>query len=262
MDVRPDPRLPSPEIAKKCHKGRRTVCTTKYHTECTTQQVQQTMQEDYPKCQVEMVEKCPEHNQVSTSSNRFDKCRRVPAMRCKIEKRTVVKTKPESKCSRVPRQFCRKEDCDENAEDEDTNNCYYRNQVVNEVVPEEKCSLIPKQMCHSVTEPAAAAAGTERRLKKRATSEGPLAFLRRHYLNRHRQKTPTLPRRSRNFIGGGKVRQQVCKTVPEQICEKKRVNPRVVEKEMLKKFCREPRSYYDRILVAKLKQRQESTYDP
>merc|ERR1719412_2304569 len=112
MDVRPDPRLPSPEIAKKCHKGRRTVCTTKYHTECTTQQVQQTMQEDYPKCQVEMVEKCPEKNQVST--NRFDKCRRVPAMRCKIEKRTVVKTKPESKCSRVPRQFCRKEDCEEN----------------------------------------------------------------------------------------------------------------------------------------------------
>lgn len=77
LDVRPNPRLPSPQIAKKCHKGRRTVCTTKYHTECTTQQVcissfsvdifetksfifqvQQTMQEDHPKCQVEMVEKC------------------------------------------------------------------------------------------------------------------------------------------------------------------------------------------------------------
>ena len=32
LDVRPNPRLPSPQIAKKCHKGRRTVCTTKYHT--------------------------------------------------------------------------------------------------------------------------------------------------------------------------------------------------------------------------------------
>ena len=62
LDVRPDPRLPSPSIAKKCHKGRRTVCTTKYHTECITQQVQQTMQEDHPKCQVEMVEKCSETN--------------------------------------------------------------------------------------------------------------------------------------------------------------------------------------------------------
>ena len=63
LDVRPNPRLPSPQIAKKCHKGRRTVCTTKYHTECTTQQVQQTMQEDHPKCQVEMVERCPAENE-------------------------------------------------------------------------------------------------------------------------------------------------------------------------------------------------------
>ena len=64
LDVRPDPTLPlSPKIAKKCHKGRRTVCSTKYHTECTTQQVQQTMQEDHPKCQVEMVEKCTVENE-------------------------------------------------------------------------------------------------------------------------------------------------------------------------------------------------------
>ena len=130
---------------------------------------------------------------------------------------------------------------------------------VNEVVPEEKCSLIPKQMCHSVTEEPET---EQRRLKKRATSpaaENPLSFLRRHYLNQHRQSGPsTLARRSRNFNETAKKVQQVCKTVPEQICEKKRVNPRVVEKEMVKKFCREPRSFYDRILVAKLKQKSSS----
>ena len=40
LDVRPNPRLPSPQIAKKCHKGRRTVCTTKYHTGCPIVQPQ------------------------------------------------------------------------------------------------------------------------------------------------------------------------------------------------------------------------------
>ena len=34
-------------------------CPPQSHAECTTQQVQQTMQEDHPKCQVEMVERCP-----------------------------------------------------------------------------------------------------------------------------------------------------------------------------------------------------------
>ena len=60
-----------------------------------------------------------------------------------------------------------------------------------------------------------------------------------------------LPRKSRNFQN--EITQQVCTTVPEQVCEKKRVNPRVVEKKMVKKFCRQPKSYFDRLLVAKLK---------
>lgn len=60
LDIRPNPRLTSPQIKKQCHKGKRMVCNTKYQTECTTQQIQQTMEEDHPKCQVEMVEKCPE----------------------------------------------------------------------------------------------------------------------------------------------------------------------------------------------------------
>jgi hypothetical protein len=44
---------------------------------------------------------------------------------------------------------------------------------------------------------------------------------------------------------------------PEQVCEKKRVNPRVVEKKMMKKFCRKPKreSYFDQYLLAKLQRR-------
>jgi len=259
LDVRPNPRLPSPQIAKKCHKGRRTVCTTKYHTECTTQQVQQTMQEDHPKCQVEMVERCPAENEQR-------KCRRVPAMRCKIEKRTVVKTKPESKCSRVPRQFCRKEDCNKSDEEENLfnndPNCYYRNQIVNEILPEEKCSLIPKQMCHPVVN----GENTDSLRKKRsADNNNPLAMLRRHYLSRSTQNSQMLPRKSRNFNQKitttspppQSTTKQVCKMSPEQVCEKKRVNPRVVEKKMMKRFCRQPKknSYFDQYLVAKLRSR-------
>ena len=50
---------------------------------------------------------------------------------------------------------------------------------------------------------------------------------------------------------------QVCKMTPEQVCEKKRVNPRVVEKKMMKKFCRKPKkeSYFDQYLMAKLQKR-------
>ena len=132
---------------------------------------------------------------------------------------------------------------------------------VNEIVPEEKCSLRPKQMCHSVTEEP-----YRQRARRSAQPESPLAFLRRHYLSRRNQQKngQMLPRRSRNFLETTtttttteKPRQmrQICKMVPEQECEKKRVNPRVVEKQMMKKFCRQPRksSYVDQLLVARLK---------
>lgn len=306
LDVRPNPRLTSPpQIKKQCHNGKRMVCTTKYHTECTTQQIQQTMEEDHPKCQVEMVEKCPED-----SNRKKSACTKVPAMRCRIEKRTVVKTKPESKCSRIPRQLCRKEDCDDVLEDLNVQDfdqaasesrdellngdadCYYRNQVVNEIVPEEKCSLIPKTMCHTVNKTNGQSAAeavnssadlvdqsdvTLRRTKRSARDHW--AFLRRHYLSR--AESP-LQRMSRNFEERQKSRNDrqksaatsaalkkhhppvFCKMVPEQKCEKKRVNPRRVEKEMKKTFCREPRknSIFDQLLMAKLTHPEFSEFNP
>lgn len=60
LDVRPTPNVG--EVRQKCIRGRRTVCNTKFSTECITEQIQQTMVEDYPKCQVEMVEKCAEND--------------------------------------------------------------------------------------------------------------------------------------------------------------------------------------------------------
>ena len=59
------------------------------------------------------------------------------------------------------------------------------------------------------------------------------------------------------FIFQDTQTHQVCKMSPEQVCEKKRVNPRVVEKKMMKKFCRKPKreSYFDQYLLAKLQRR-------
>merc|ERR1712203_348978 len=162
---------------------------------------------------------------------------------------TVVKTKPESKCSRVPRQFCSQKDVDENLYNNDPN-CYYRNQIVNEILPEEKCSLIPKQMCHPVK--AEEEQNSVESLRKRRSAEpsNPLAMLRRHYMSRNSQNSQMLPRRSRNFNqrkssplpestrtqNKDTQTHQVCKMSPEQVFEKKRVNPRVVEKKMMKKI--------------------------
>lgn len=255
LDIRPNPSSSSLAVKKQCRNGKRMVCTTKYQTECTTQQIQQTMEEDHPKCQVEMVEKCPENN-----ISKKTQCNKVPAMRCRIEKRTVVKTKPESKCSRIPRQICRKEDCEEDVEEllNGDPNCYYRNQVVNEIVPTEKCSLIPKTMCHKVNRTSADTSADNSavvyRAKRSASADNHWAFLRRHYLSR--SVRPQLERMSRKVIEENKKQKSsvVCKMVPEQKCEKKRVNPRQVEKKMKKTHCREPRknSIFDQMLLSKL----------
>ena len=163
---------------------------------------------------------------------------------------------------------------------------------VNEIVPEEKCSLIPKTMCHTVNKTNGQSAAeavnssadivdqsavTLRRTKR--TARDHWAFLRRHYLSR--AESP-LQRMSRNFEERKKSRNDrqkssatsaalkkhhppvFCKMVPEQKCEKKRVNPRRVEKEMKKTFCREPRknSIFDQLLMAKLTHPEFSEFNP
>ena len=126
------------------------------------------------------------------------------------------------------------------------------NLQVNEIVPEEKCTLIPKQMCHSVT-----AESADARLVKRSADDS-WDVIRRHYLSRNTGMQ--VRRKSRNFekveeTTTTKPVSMVCQMVPEQKCEKKRVNPRPVEKKMTKKFCRQPRkdSFLDQFLLARLK---------
>ena len=74
---------------------------------------------------------------------------------------------------------------------------------VNEIVPEEKCSLIPKQMCHSVTskEEETPPGSRRKRLFVRSAGSDPWAFLRRHYLTRHRQRMQQIQRKSRTSFG-------------------------------------------------------------
>ena len=118
---------------------------------------------------------------------------------------------------------------------------------------------------------------TLRRTKRSARDHW--AFLRRHYLSR--AESP-LQRMSRNFEERKKSRNDrqkssatsaalkkhhppvFCKMVPEQKCEKKRVNPRRVEKEMKKTFCREPRknSIFDQLLMAKLTHPEFLEFNP
>merc|ERR1711997_415386 len=140
------------------------------------------------------------------------------------------------------------------------------------ILPEEKCSLIPKQMCHPV-KPEDENSAVSLRKKRSTDNSNPLSMLRRHYLSRMTQKSQMLPRKSRDFNQKNSSplpqsteththekdasMHQVCKMIPEQVCEKKRVNPRVVEKRMMKKFCRKPKreSYFDQYLLAKLQRR-------
>jgi hypothetical protein len=146
--------------------------------------------------------------------------------------------------------------------------------------------LLPKQMCHAVTSstksaddllvtsPSADLMTSSKRLFIRSAAEDPWAFLRRHYLSRHR----SFERKSRNFADvvnevnttpsttttttttttAKPLMRQVCKMVPEQRCEKKRVNPKLVIKQMVKKICRKPRqnSRFDNVLVERIKQMQ------
>ena len=51
--------------------GQRTVCMTKYKTECTTKQIQHEVKEDYPRCKLEVTDKCDEH------PDKFGNCKRV-----------------------------------------------------------------------------------------------------------------------------------------------------------------------------------------
>ena len=107
--------------------------------------VYQVMEEDYPKCKVEVVKSCT-YNTISGQDNLIDpkeECREVEMMRCSIMKRKVRRGSPQSSCSRLPSKLCFKKKCKKEQE-----KCYL---VVKEVRPEEECQIRQKKMC-KVTE--------------------------------------------------------------------------------------------------------------
>ena len=75
--------------------------------------VYQVIEEDYPKCKVEVVRSCPANtrNDQENLINPKEECREVEVMRCSIMKRKVRRGRPESSCSRLPSRLRVKEKC-------------------------------------------------------------------------------------------------------------------------------------------------------
>ena len=62
IDVRPA----RPKNRKgDCINGKRKICVKKYETECRTDHIEHEMVEDHPRCRVQMVERCPEGEDIS-----------------------------------------------------------------------------------------------------------------------------------------------------------------------------------------------------
>ena len=106
--------------------------------------VYQVMEEDYPKCKVEVVKSCS-RNTISGQDNLIDpkkECREVEVMRCSIMKRKVRRGRPQSSCSRLPSKLCVKKKCKKEQE-----KCYLVVKMVREVRPEEECKIGQKRLC-------------------------------------------------------------------------------------------------------------------
>ena len=107
--------------------------------------VYQVIEEDYPKCKVEVVRSCPTNTSTSGQDNLIDpkeECREVEVMRCSIMKRKVRRGRPQSSCSRLPSKLCVKKKCKEEQE-----KCYLVVKMVREVRPEEECQIRQKIIC-------------------------------------------------------------------------------------------------------------------
>ena len=126
------------------------VIVSRFETECSNTMEYKTIEEDYPECKREKVEKCSEQERQDMEFSNFvitrprQRCSTVEVMRCKIVKRTRRKARPRHQCKRVPRKACVKYPCDEEAEDQ----CRVSVKLEREERPEEECSLSPRRVCH------------------------------------------------------------------------------------------------------------------
>ena len=123
------------------------------------------MEEDYPKCKVELVRSCPTNTRPEETNlvDPMEECREVEVMRCHIMKRKVRRGRPQSSCSRLPSKLCVKRKCEE-----EQVKCYLTVKMVKEVRPEEECKIRQRRICEQREE----AACRERRRKMVCGEEG------------------------------------------------------------------------------------------
>ena len=114
----------------------------RYQTRCHTKMVYHEMEEDYPKCQVEVVKSCRESEERGNKVDPTRDCKEVKVTRCRIARRKVRKAQPDTRCERVPRKTCVKRKCVSGKEKfEETV------KMVKEFQPQESCTFTPRRVC-------------------------------------------------------------------------------------------------------------------
>ena len=102
------------------------------------------IEEDYPKCKVELVSSCHTNtnNKATSLVEPMKKCRKVEVMRCQIATRKVRRGQQQSLCSRVPSLLCARKMCPTKQL-----KCYPAVKMVRQLRPEEFCHLTQRIVC-------------------------------------------------------------------------------------------------------------------
>ena len=102
----------------------------------------QDIEEDYPKCQVEMIKSCAESKEIDNLVDPDEDCGEVEVTRCRIARRRVRKAQPDTQCERVPSKTCVKHKCEPAK-----NICEGTREMVKEFQPQESCTFTPRRVC-------------------------------------------------------------------------------------------------------------------
>ena len=100
------------------------------------------IEEDYPKCEVEMIKSCAESKEIDNLVDPDEDCGEVEVTRCRIARRRVRKAQPDTQCERVPSKTCVKHKCEPVKEI-----CEGTLEMVKEFQPQESCTFTPRRVC-------------------------------------------------------------------------------------------------------------------
>ena len=100
------------------------------------------IEEDYPKCDVEMIKSCAESKERDNLVDPDEDCVEVKVTRCRIARRRVRKAQPDTQCERVPSKTCVKHKCEAAKEI-----CEETVEMVKEFQPQESCTLTHRRVC-------------------------------------------------------------------------------------------------------------------